>query len=95
MSNKRITTDLNTLRQLVDSPGHLKKILITALLANITLITAGVNTLVSDHYAIKNLISFSIESKQIITEVNKKVSMLESSDAKQEYRITKIEDKRN
>lgn len=94
MASKKIVTDLATLQKLVGEPNNLKRVLITALLANITLIIAGVNTLISDHYTIKNLIAFSIESKQIITEVNKKVSALESSDANQNYRIDKIEQRK-
>lgn len=83
----------NSNKGMTDS-SSLKKVLITALLANVTLIVAGINTMVSDHYAIKNLLAFSIESKQIITEVNKKVNQLETSDANQDYRLKKIEEKR-
>lgn len=92
---QKIVTDLDTLKKLVNSePSSLKKVLITTLLANIALLVTGINTIVGDHYAIKNLMAFSIEAKQIISEVNKKVTHLESSDAKQDYRIDQIEKKR-
>ncbi len=95
MSKEKIVTDLDTLKQLVGSdPHNLKRILITALFANIALIVTGITTMVNDHYTIKNLVAFSIESKQIISEVNKKVSDLATSDANQNYRIDKIEERK-
>lgn len=92
---KEIVVDLDTLKKLVGSePNNLKKILITALLANIALIVTGVNTIIGDHYTIKNLMAFSIETKQIMSDVSKKVSSLEASDANQDYRLKKIEEKK-
>lgn len=93
MAKEKIVTDLATLKQLVGSdPHNLRRILATTLLANIALIVTGITTMVNDHYTIKNLVAFSIESKQIIGEVTKKISNLETSDANQNYRIDKIEE---
>jgi hypothetical protein len=92
--SKKISVDVETLRKVVSEPGWVKKLLFTALFANITLIVGGINTIVSDHYAIKNLLAFSIESKQIISQVGEKVNALEKSDAVQNHRLENIEKKK-
>lgn len=95
MKSQRIVTDIETLKGLLASPpSNIHRTLLAIVITNIALIVTGLTTIISDHYTLKNVVVSTIENKQNLEETTKKVLKIEANDINQNYRISKIEDKR-